>query len=388
MPKNSFYLFIISIFSGLLAGVCSSLFLHSLAWVTTIRTENHNLIWGLPLFGFAFGHLIKRIPHHLNQGVPYILKELDNHEAHISPWMTPFIFISSLGTHLFGGSAGREGVGIIMGASMAHAIPQIKDQYKELRPYLIYSGIAAGFSSVFGTPIAGIFFAFELHGFKDFKKLPVLLVTIISSYVALLVPHFFGLTHQHFHVNFNLNSQTIIYILIAAVGSGIGGHIFYWGLKGYTKLISHFVPHVQWKLFLGGLAVSLLVYLTHSFDYIGLGSDFIAKSFVSQMEPYDFMMKCLLTVMTLSIGFKGGEVTPLFLMGATFSNSIASIFDLKNYSFSSALGMVSIFGAVTGTPIASGVMGVELFGWKTGVCSLICCLLARLLMGHRTVYRH
>lgn len=388
MPKNSFNLFVISIFSGLLAGVCSSLFLHALAWVTIIRERNQWLIWALPIFGFALGHLIKRIPHHVNQGVPYILHELDNHEAHVSPWMTPFIFITALGTHLFGGSAGREGVGVIMGASMAHAIPKIRHQYKELRPYLIYSGIGAGFSSIFGTPIAGIVFAFELHGFKDLKKTSVLLVTIVSSYVALLVPHFLGLTHQQFHVTFNLNSQTIIYILIAAVVSGVGGHIFCWGLKGYTKLISHLVPRIQWKLFLGGLAVSLLVQLTHSFDYIGIGSDFIANSFVSQMEPYDFMMKCLLTIMTLSIGFKGGEVTPLFFMGATFSNSIASIFDLKNYSFSSALGMVSIFGAVTGTPIASGIMGFELFGWKVGFCSLLCCLLARLLMRHRTVYRH
>jgi H+/Cl- antiporter ClcA len=388
MPKNHLYLIFLSISTGLIAGLLSSSFLYSLYWVTEIRTTNPHLIWGLPLFGLIFGMLIKRISHQINQGVPYILEELDNHEATVSPWMAPFIFLSSLGTHLFGGSAGREGVGVIMGASAAHTIPKFRSIYRDVRPYLIYCGIAAGFSSIFGTPISAIIFSFELHRFKDAKKISLLLSTVVSSFVAFYLSHLLGPAHQKYAVNFDFEYHVMFYIAIASITSGLGGQFFYWGLKGYTRLISHFIPHVEWKLFFGGLLVSTLVYFTNSFQYIGIGTEYILKSFSSPMETYDFAMKCLLTIMTISIGFKGGEVTPLFFIGATFSNSIAIIFDLRNYALSSSLGMVSIFGAVTATPLASGLMGIELFGLKAGICSLVCCYIARFLMGQRTVYRH
>lgn len=388
MSKNLLYLSFLSISTGIIASILSSSFLHSLNWVTEIRNANPYLIWGLPIFGLVFGLLIKRISHHINQGVPYILEELDNHEATVSPWMAPFIFVSSLGTHLFGGSAGREGVGVIMGASAAHIIPRFKSIYRDVRPYFIYCGIAAGFSSIFGTPISAIVFSFELHRFKDTKNFSLLFLTIGSSFVAFYLTHLLGPTHQEYNVNFNFEYHVMFYIAIASLTSGLGGQFFYWGLKGYTKLISHFIPHVEWKLFFGGLLVSTLVYFTHSFRYIGIGTEYILKSFSSQMEVHDFAMKCLLTIMTISIGFKGGEVTPLFFMGATFSNSIASFFNLRNYALSSSLGMVSIFGAVTATPLASGLMGMELFGFKAGICSLICCYIARFLMGQRTMYRH
>lgn len=375
----------ISIFVGILSGVLSSLFLFSLSWVTQFRLGHSSLIWGLPIFGLLFGIVIKRIPHHINQGVPYILEELENHKSHVSPWMTPFIFFSSLGTHLFGGSAGREGVGVIMGASAAHLMPRVRLSYQEMRPFLIYAGIAAGFSSIFGTPLAAIIFAFEL---KHIKKIDLLFCTILSSFVALLVPHFLGLAHQSFRVEYTLDWSLVLYVLFASVSSGVGGNLFYWGLKGYSKLISFIFPHIELKLFMGGLFVSFLVYFTDSFQYIGIGTDVIAQSFDSQMSLHDFMMKCLLTVMTLSIGFKGGEVTPLFFMGATFSNSVSGLLSLGNFALSSSLGMVGLFGAVTGTPLASAIMGTELFGWKVGVLCLVTCYLSRLFMRNRSVYRH
>jgi H+/Cl- antiporter ClcA len=382
--KISFISVLVGIFSGLL----SASFLHSLNWVTAFRENHHFLIWGLPLFGYVFGLIIKRVPHHINQGVPYILSELDNHNAHVSPWMAPFIFLSSLATHLFGGSVGREGVGVIMGASIAHLIPRLKHSYIELRPYLIYTGIAAGFSSIFGTPMAAIIFAFELHDFKDIKKATLVFSTVIASFFGLIIPALMGIQHMHIQVKFPLTSEVLIYILIAILTSGVGSRLFYWGMKAYTRFISRIVPHVEWKLFIGGLLISFFVFITKSYSYIGIGTDVIYKSFHSPMGFLDFTMKALLTVMTISIGFKGGEVTPLFFMGATFSNSVASFFNFRNYPFSSSLGMVAIFGAVTGTPFASAMMASEIFGWKVGICSIVPCLISRLFMGHRSLYRH
>lgn len=384
MPKI-FKIFIISLFVGIISGALSSFFLHSLSWVTFTRKSYPDLIWGLPVFGLLFGLVIKRIPHHINQGVPYILEELENENANVSPWMVPFIFLSSLGTHLFGG---REGVGVIMGASAAHLMPKIRKSYKTMRPFLIYSGIAAGFSSIFGTPLAAILFAFELHAFKHVKRMELVISTTMASFIALLIPHLFGPTHQHFEVSYMFQGDLIFYVLIATITSGVGAQFFYWGLKGYTHLISKIFPRIELKLFMGGLFVSLLVYFTNSFPYIGIGTDVIARSFAGQMSYHDFAMKGLLTVMTISIGFKGGEVTPLFFMGATFSNSISGLFNLKNFALSSSLGMVGLFGAVTGTPLASAVMGVELFGWKVGLLCFVTCYLGCLIMGRRSVYRH
>lgn len=379
---------IISIFVGLVSGALSTLFLFSLSWVTSFRAENNYLIWGLPVFGLVFGLLIKIIPHHVNQGVPYILEELENDKAKVSVWMTPFIFLSSLGTHLFGGSAGREGVGVIMGASAAHLLPKLQKSFYSMRPFLIYAGLAAGFSSIFATPLAAIVFAFELHAFKDIRKYNLVICAGMASFVAVLVPQLSSVTHQHYHVDFLFSWELLPYLILASLSSGLGGQLFYWGMKGYTRLISHVFPHIVVKLTIGGLLVSFLVYFTGSYSYIGIGTDTIAKSFLTEMSFYDFAMKCLLTIMTISIGFKGGEVTPLFFMGSTFSNSLASFFNFKNFALSSSLGMTSLFGAVTGTPLASAVMAGELFGWKVGCLCLISCYLSRFLMGNHSIYRH
>lgn len=378
----------IAILIGSFSGILSSLFLYSLAAVTELRQSYSYLIWGLPLFGLIFGKCIKRVPHHINQGVPYIIQNFDNHQAPISLWLAPFIFVSSLGTHLFGGSAGREGVGVIMGASIARLTPALGLSSIELRPHLIYGGIAAGFSSIFGTPLTAIIFAFELHQFTDMKKPELMTTTILASLAGWLMTHILGPGHQAFEVNFILGNDTLYYLLIASISAGLGAHLFYWGLKLYTHFISKLFPQIQWKLFFGGLFISGIVFLSKGYQYIGIGTDVIAQSFVSQMMPLDFFIKCLLTIMTIAIGFKGGEVTPLFFMGATLSNSIAGLLNLKNFSLSSSLGMVALFGAVAGTPVASAMMATELFGWKVGVLSIVCCYLARLIMGKRSIYRH
>lgn len=387
MSKIRYQILFIALFTGIFAGVCSSAFLYALEAATRIRSEHLNLIWGLPVFGLIFGQILKKVPSHLNKGVPYILSELHNPKANVSPWMAPFVFITSLGTHLFGGSAGREGVGVIMGASISHLLPKFNISYEKLRPYLIYSGIAAGFSSIFGTPFAALIFAFELHHFKDFKKISILISTLISSFTAFYVSHFLGPKHMTLPVSLSFEKENIYYVLIAALTSGTGGLIFYYASKNYSEIISKLIPKFEWRLALGGLLVSVIVYFTHAYSYIGIGTDIISQSFISPRVPYDFIMKCLLTVLTLSVGFKGGEVTPLFFMGSTFSNSLASHFRFNNYGLSSALGMVGLFGAVTATPLASMIMGLELFGWKTGVLCIGTCLISRWIMGRKTIYK-
>lgn len=387
MPKIS-TLFILAPLIGLISGLCSSAFLYALNWVTQFRIDHSYLVMSLPLFGLVMGWVIKSLPHHVNQGVPYILEELDNEKAEVSIWMTPFIFITSLGTHLFGGSAGREGVGVIMGASSAHIFPKLSDKFKDLRSYLIYCGGAAGFSSIFGTPLAAIVFAFELYGFRHKKRAPLFLATVLSSFTGYLVTHFLGPAHFHFQIKIEWRMELIIYVLLIGSVSGLAGQAFYWGMKGYTHLISKYLPHLFPKLFFGSLFIVLLVYFTNGYSYVGIGSDIIAQSFVNPMQYQDFLMKFLLTIMTLSIGYKGGEVTPLFFMGATLSNFILHCLGYHDYALSAGLGMVSLFGAVSGTPLASAAMGLELFGYQASLLCFFTCLVARIFMMKKTIYRH
>lgn len=367
-------LFSIALLIGVLAGTLSSAFLYALKFVTELRLSHPALIFGLPVFGLVFFLIIKKVPKHINQGVPYILEELDHPAAIISPWMAPFIFFASVGTHLFGGSAGREGVGVIMGASMAHVIPNVG------RSYLVFGGMAAGFASIFGTPLAAVVFAFELHHFRHRRDPHLILITLISAFMANFVTHLLGPEHARYVVSLNWQGDLVFYVLIGILASGLGGQIFYWGLKFYPKL--------KLNLVTGGLLVTLVIYFFHAQAYSGIGTQLLAESFVAPKTVYDFLMKCLLTIMTIAVGFKGGEVTPLFIMGATLSNSLCSLVGLTTYSLSSALGMVGLFGAVSATPVASAIMGAELFGYETFPLCLAVCLVGRMLLFNRSVYRH
>lgn len=382
-----FIIIFLAAFTGFTSGLLSSGFLHSLEYVTIMRNAHPELIWGLPFFGLILAYVIQRIPHHVNQGVPYFLKELHNNQAPISVGMIPFIFLSALGTHLFGGSAGREGVGIILGVGTSQIFPHVHKVFKELRTHLIYAGISGGFASIFGTPLAAIVIAFEFHHFKDIKKIELVLSSILSSLCGYIVFLYLSPMHIIMKINIPDFKEAILYVLVAGLMCGLAGQFCYWGLKGYGKLISYILPSLHIKLFVGGLIISSLVYFTNSFEYIGIGTDLITRSLNSQMELYDFFMKCLLTVMTLSIGFKGGEVTPLFCMGATLSNSVSSFFGLTQFSLSASLGMMSLFGAVTASPLASAVMGGELFGVEVGLLCFASCGISRLLMLKKSVYR-
>jgi H+/Cl- antiporter ClcA len=379
---------ILAVCVGVLSALCSSIFLHLLNFVTELRTSQPYFIFGLPFYGLLFAYVIKHIPHYINQGVPYLVHEIENPNAKVSVWMTPFILISAVLTHLFGGSAGREGVGVIMGASTAQILPKFSKLFENRRQTLVCAGVAAGVSSVFGTPVAGVFFAYEIYHFRYLKNHYVARATIIAAIVAFVFGHMLSPPHERYTVNFDWNLELVKYLLIAILTSGFGGLLFFWGMHYYTKLISLTFRDLYQKLFFGSCLIVLVVFLTQAYKYTGIGSDVIAQSFMNSMGFTDFFMKCVLTIMTISIGFKAGEVTPLFFMGATLSNATASLLGLTNFGLSSALGMVSIFGAVSATPIASAVMSAELFGPQVGALCLIVCLISRKFLLNKSIYRH
>ena len=381
------YILFAAFLFGILAGLSSSAFLYSLDWVTSTRQQYPIMIWTLPIFGFLFALLCKKISRQIQSGMPDILQSLEQQNNPPSVWLAPFIFFSSLGSHLFGASVGREGVGILMSTGLNQLVPKFRFSAEECRVYFIYCGIAAGFSAIFATPLAAIIFAFELFKFKDTKKLLLLFACCISSLTAYSISHTLGPIHQNFEVNSSFSIATLNYVFLAGICAGLAGLIFYWALKFYSKQMAKYFPHMEWRMAFGGLAISAIVYFTKAYQYIGIGTDMIQKSFEQGMSIYDFIFKCIFSIMSIGVGFKGGEVTPIFFMGASFTNSIATILDMNNFALSSALGMVAMFSALTAAPIASIALAAEVFGWKVGLISILSCFIARAIMGRRSIYK-
>lgn len=386
MARQYFLLkILIHLILGALVGAASALFLFGLDFVSSLRISYSQLIWGLPLFGILFGLILKNVSVEINQGVPYFVRMLNQEQQKVSFWTFPFILISSLGTHLFGGSAGREGVGVLMGAGISKLLSRFKAISKESE--LLSSGMVAGFSSIFGTPLAGLLFVFEIDKFRNSKNLNRIFCSLVASVAAYYITKILGVSHSNFYVRFQWDIKLLAYILIAGLVSGLGARVYFHIYKIINQKILRWSLHPSIKLLVGGFGVAALSYLIDGQSYLGLGTDIILKSFEQPMQIHDFVFKLILTVLTLVVGFKGGEVTPLFFMGATLSNSVLGFFHFNNFGLSAALGMVSLFGAVAGLPFTASILALELFGFKVGIVAFCSCLVARKIMGQHSIYQ-
>lgn len=367
----------------MLSGLSSTLFLYSLKWVTQIREEHLFLLFFLPLFAVMQLHFNIDWASKWNLSVPDVLKSSSAvkkvHEMHSAF----FILVSSLGTHLFGGSAGREGVGLIMSASL---IDRFTNYFSSLinRSVIIKCAIAAGFSSMFGTPLAGAVFALELLGFgiKEF------LFCLASSYGSVLVTHLLRAPHTSYNVQLpHWDSTLIIPLILISLVSGLGARAFYYGLAIMSLTAQKIMKNRYLLTFLSTVLVVLIAYFGNQFHLLGIGVSHIQLSMNESVPISDGLLKILLTVLTIGVGLKGGEVTPLFFIGACLSNSLGSHFGLQPLSVWSALGFVSVFSAATATPLASSLVALELFGPQYFPLALVTCFLSGILMRRKTIYR-
>jgi H+/Cl- antiporter ClcA len=247
-------------------------------------------------------------------------------------------------------------------------------------------GVSAGFASVFGTPIAGIFFAFELMLLKNFRPkavLPVIITAYVSHYVCIA----WGIHHTIYVVDISpeYSFKNISYILLAGILFGGAAFIFIHSTKLWNTLFSKTVSYPPLRPFVGAILFIVLIFLIGSSDYLGLGVPMIVNSFSHQMDWNVFLLKILFTSLTLGAGFKGGEVTPLFFIGATLG-SFLSIYTGIPVSLMAALGFVAVFAGATKTPIACTFMGIELFGIEYAIFLAVVCFIAYFISGKESVY--
>lgn len=389
---------------SLVVGSLVALFLWLLDEVTIWRFSNNWLLYQLPLAGVFIYFLYNKVGKNTEAGNNLILDEIHKPESGVPARMAPLVLLTTILTHLFGGSAGREGTAVQIGGSMANLLGNWFNLNEEDKKIILMSGIAAGFGAVFGTPITGALFALEVLAVGRIKY-NALFPCLIASIIADMTCSLWGIEHTHYQIGYKpaLNHTFSVihfdFILIAKIAlSGIVFGLvsyFFAELSHIIKFYSQKLIPIKWLIpFIGGLIVVFLTFLIGKNDYLGIGvtsPDTHVVTIVSAFhaggaDTFSWFWKLVFTVITLSMGFKGGEVTPLFFIGATLGNTLA-IYLGAPIDLLAGLGFIAVFAGATNTPIACTMMGVELFGGDYVLYYAIACFMAYYFSGHSGIYQ-
>ena len=395
--KNTIFLSLkwifICVLTGIFSGSASAFFLVALEWVTQFREHNNWIIWLLPIGGLYIGWLYHQYGKTVVKGNNLLLEEYENPQKTIPFKMAPMVLLSTLITHLFGGSAGREGTAVQMGGAIADQFSRLsyraQSKYKldnSDRKTLIILGISAGFASVFGTPLAGAIFALEILYFSKIS-LKSSILSFLVAYAAYFTVEFWQVEHTHYQIPEipEMSLHLIPWIIVASIAFGLAAMLFSRTTHFWAKLFAKTIEYPPLRPFVGGLVLVIAIYLMGTTQYIGLGIPSIVDSFSNASQSYDFLLKILFTGFTLGAGFKGGEVTPLFFVGATLGSALSLVIPLP-IALLAGMGFVAVFSGATHTPIACTVMGMELFGLESGLFIGIACLVAYFSSGSIGIY--
>ena len=372
--------------TGGLIGSASALLLYSLTWATGYRESHVWIIGLLPLAGLFIGLMYHYLAGTAARGNNFLIEEIRSSRNIIPFKMAPLVYIGTVLTHLFGGSAGREGTGVQMGGAIADFLSRTFRMHPYDRKIMVQIGIGAGFASVFGTPLAGAVFALEVIVVGRMRY-DAILPIFLSAFFAHYACHAWGVEHTVYTMSEvpGLDVRTLLWVLLASLLFGLTAMLFSRSIGFWGGLAKKYVSYAPFRPLLGGICIALCVWLMGTTKYIGLGVPVIVSSFTEVQMWYDFLLKLLLTTFTIGVGFKGGEVTPLFFVGATLGSALSALLPLP-VSFLAGLGFVAVFAGATNTPIACTLMGIELFGIEAGIYLGIACVAAYLFSGHTGIY--
>jgi len=395
---------LLAVLVGTMAGSACALFLWLLELCTRTRFEFPALLYALPIAGIPIAWLYGRFGDRAEQGNNLIVDEIHEPGGGVPLRMAPLVLVGTLLTHLFGGSAGREGTAVQMGGSLASGLARLLRirRAADVR-ILLMTGVAAGFGGVFGTPVAGAIFALEVLVIGRLAH-SALYPCLVAAIAADQVCGAWGIGHVHYHIESVLPAGSPRHLaplslhwfaatLLAGAVFGLASRLFSELAHGLSHSFRRAVPHPLLRPVVGGLCVISATLLLGTRDYLGLGvsaPDNGAVTIQSAFHPggahvWSWFWKALLTAITLGSGFKGGEVTPLFFIGATLGNTLGLWLGMP-VDLLAALGFVAVFAGATNTPLACTVMGAELFGGEYVVYFAIACTMAYLFSGQTGIY--
>ena len=367
--QHSYFLYlkliIAGIIIGLIVGIIDTIFGRGLLWIGDIRKEYlYYFVPFLALAGLLIVFIYQKFAGKTGKGMGLIFEVGHGTEKEIPLRLIPIVTVATWITHLFGGSAGREGVAVQLGATLSHRFNKYFNFPDKSKVFLV-TGMAAGFGGLFQTPIAALFFGLEVLALGNLQ-LYALLPAVVAAFTASWTSSFLGLEKFTHIVNTTLSITPTTFVKFAILGVifGFAGNLFVYLQSFLKKFASEKIKNPYYRIFIIGIFLSIILLLLHEGRYTGLGTNLIENSFSGeQIFGYDWILKLLLTTLTLAAGFQGGEVTPLFSIGASLGVVIAIFFGLP-IEFVAAAGYISVFGSATNTLLAPIFIGGEVFGFN------------------------
>lgn len=372
---------------GVLAGTASAVFLLTLNWATSFRLAHPELLLLLPVAGLLLGWLYFAYAGPAARGNNLVIDEVNTSRAPIPLRMAPLVLIGTVITHLFGGSAGREGTAIQMGASLADGLQRALRLRPEDRRLMLMAGISGGFGSVFGTPLAGFVFGLEVQSIGRVRYegiIPCLIAAIVGD----LVTRAWGATHSVYPklAELNVESGLLLKVALAGIAFGLASFLFIELTHGIKHLMAHLFGWSPLRLLAGGAVIVGLTLLLGAQDYLGLSLPLIQNTLNGTgVVTLAFLLKLVFTSITLGSGFLGGEVTPLFVIGSTLGYTLGRLLGVDP-ALMASIGFVAVFAGAANTPLACTLMGVELFGGGGALYIAVGCVVAYLASGLRSIY--
>lgn len=368
-------------------GVLEAFFGEVLEWLSQVR-NNSPLYWILllPIAGLLIVFCYQKFGKNTSKGMGLVFA-VGHKEEEVIPWrLIPFSMGSTWITHLFGGSAGREGVAIQIGATFSHGLGRILN-IKGTSQIFLVTGMAAGFAGLFQAPIAAVFFAMEVLVAGQLMYAAIFPASV-AAVTAWLVSGRLGLTHFSFAVQVQTEKAPLFFLKLVVLGIifGVVGNLFARILAWGKKFAAAKMPNPYIRIFALGIVLSISLLWLYKGRYSGTGENLIEASFLGEnIFVYDWALKFVLTIFTLAIGFQGGEVTPLFAIGATLGAVLASVVGLP-IELCAALGFAAVFGSATNTLLCAIFIGAELFGFENSPYFIIVCIVAYICNQNQSIY--
>lgn len=370
---------------GAWGGLLGAAFHHALHFVTHLRGEHNWLIFLLPVAGLLSVGIYTLFRQRTNRGTNEVIDAVLS-GGDVSAKVAPTIFLATAVTHLFGGSAGREGAALQIGGSTATLISRILRLESRDRRVLIMSGMSAVFAGLFGTPLTATLFCMEFVSVGTLFS-PALLPCYVAAFTASKVSGLLGV-HAEGLLLETVTAVTLGNVwkfLILAVLVSLVGILMCWVFHKAEHLAQHHIPNAWLRIAIGGVVIMGLTLLVGDHRYNGAGMDMALGAVAGNADWFDFLMKMLFTAVTLAAGFKGGEIVPTFCIGATFGCVVGGLLGL-DAGICGALGLIGLFCCATNSPFASIVLSIEMFGGANIHLFALVCVVCFVLSGQSGLY--
>lgn len=376
---------IVALFVGTVCGFTGVFFHKAVDAATVLRTKNPWIIFLLPLAGLLIVFMYKFCRQKSNLGTNEVFNSIRSREM-VPIILAPLIFISTVLSHLFGASVGREGAALQLGGSIGAFCGRIlKFEEKDIHMVTL-CGMSSVFAALFGTPLAATFFAIEVISIGVLYY-SALIPCIASSIVAYMIAGGFGIKPVSFVINGipKLSTISALRVVILAALCAALSIIYCVVMKKNRELSSKYIKNEYLRIAAGGIVIIVLTLAVRTRDYNSAGMEVINGFFGGETRPYDFILKMLFTAICVGVGFKGGEIIPTFFIGAAFGSVIAPLIGL-NASFGAAVGLISLFCAVVNCPVASIILSLEMFGYGGFILFAVACCISYTLSGYYGLY--